>query len=71
MATEAQGLYLRMLELTSVNNLDGPRVARDLRDNAGIWRSVLFVRVGMDSRKRGKFSVADEPLWNSKGNLTA
>ena len=44
--SEAQQLFVRMLELTSVNNLDGPRVASDLLANQHLWRSFVFTREG-------------------------
>jgi hypothetical protein len=44
--TEAQGLFLRMLEITSFNNLAGHRVAGDLRGHADLWRSFVFTREG-------------------------
>lgn len=44
--SEAQSLFLRMLELTTFNTLDGLRVARDLRENEEAWRSFMFTRVG-------------------------
>jgi hypothetical protein len=44
--SEAQELFLRMLEMTSFNNLEGQRVARDLRSHCELWRACVFTRQG-------------------------
>lgn len=43
--TNAQDLQLQLLELARFNNLDGPRVASDLRSNLDLWRSAMLVRL--------------------------
>src|SRR5262249_7031604 len=48
--TEAQRLFLRMLEMTSFNNLDGHRVAEDLGSHTNLWRSFVFTREGALAR---------------------
>src|SRR5581483_3998479 len=44
MITETQELLLRLIEKNSFNNFPGPTVARDLRANQPLWRSVLMTR---------------------------
>jgi hypothetical protein len=46
LTSDAQHVFLKMLEMTSFNNLDGSRVAQDLRDNRELWRSFVFTRQG-------------------------
>jgi hypothetical protein len=62
MITEAQGLFLRMLELTSVNNLDGPRIAGDLRAHASLWRSFVLTRVSLARTEAGHLTLAASPI---------
>jgi hypothetical protein len=42
----SQELFLKMLEMTSFNNFDGPRIAQGLRDNRELWRSFVFTNHG-------------------------
>lgn len=42
--TEAQEIYLRLVEKSSCTNLNGVRVAADLRHEKKRWRSVLITR---------------------------
>jgi len=46
--SEAQELVLQILERTSVNNLDGPRVVAALRANSHLWRSAYFTSIGIE-----------------------
>ncbi len=44
MITDTQELILKLIEKNSFNNFSGPSVARDLRENKTLWRSLLMTR---------------------------
>ncbi len=61
MITETQELLLRLIEKNSFNNFSGPTVARDLRANQPLWRSVLMTRL-----VRPTYQSLENPLTTTR-----
>jgi hypothetical protein len=58
--SDAQALVLRLLEMTSVNNLNGSAVAQSLLVHRGLWRSAYFTSIGIKGNDdSGKSLVSD------------
>jgi hypothetical protein len=43
--TSSQELFLQMIEQVNFNELNGKRVASDLRANTNLWRAVMITRL--------------------------
>jgi hypothetical protein len=61
MITETQELLLKLIEKNSFNNFSGPTVARDLRANLSLWRSVMMTRL-----VRPAYQDPENPLTSTR-----
>jgi len=66
--SEAQRLNLRLMELASFNEFDGPGVVRDLLNNQDLWRACVMDREpGLDRMNLIKLrDLADERVLGHK-----